>query len=268
MSQYKWSNVPEEMYSQVKHLLQGVRRILGKDFVGIYLHGSLPMGCFNPAHSDIDMLVVAQTTMTIYQKYTLADLLLSISATPSPIEISFLTQEQLTPWQHPTPYDFHFSEAHRSHFVQSLADESWRSWNDSTATDGDLAGHITVLNQRGICVYGEQIEHIFPQVPATDYAASIVADFFWAQDYLEENPTYFVLNTCRVLAFLQEERILSKDEGGVWGLDHLSFAHHGLINQALVNYRGVHSDGAIHVQELDDFRKDCTQMVNQLYKSQ
>ena len=32
---------------------------LGSHLVGVYLHGSLAMGCFNPEASDVDLLVVA-----------------------------------------------------------------------------------------------------------------------------------------------------------------------------------------------------------------
>ena len=34
------------------------KRIIGDDLAGIYLHGSLAMGCFNPDRSDIDLIVV------------------------------------------------------------------------------------------------------------------------------------------------------------------------------------------------------------------
>jgi len=33
------------------------KEILEDSLVGIYLHGSAAMGCFNPAKSDIDLLV-------------------------------------------------------------------------------------------------------------------------------------------------------------------------------------------------------------------
>lgn len=33
---------------------------LGGNLVGIYLHGSLAMGCFNPDTSDVDLLLVVR----------------------------------------------------------------------------------------------------------------------------------------------------------------------------------------------------------------
>ena len=55
------------------------------------------------------------------------------------------------------------------------------------------------------------------------------------------NATYAILNSCRVLAFQDDGRILSKDEGGVWGLAHLPSAHHALIALALAEYRANHN---------------------------
>ena len=38
--------------------------ILGNNLVGVYLHGSAVMGCFNEKTSDIDLLVVIHHDMT------------------------------------------------------------------------------------------------------------------------------------------------------------------------------------------------------------
>ena len=38
--------------------VKGSREILGDELCGVYLHGSAVMGCFSPAKSDIDLIVV------------------------------------------------------------------------------------------------------------------------------------------------------------------------------------------------------------------
>ena len=50
------------------------------------------------------------------------------------------------------------------------------------------------------------------------------------------NPTYIILNLCRVLAYKNEGLILSKKEGGNWGIGHVPELYHGLIRQALDEY--------------------------------
>ena len=43
----------------VQRFVSQSRLILGENLVGVYLHGSAVMGCFNPAKSDLDFIVVA-----------------------------------------------------------------------------------------------------------------------------------------------------------------------------------------------------------------
>lgn len=240
MPQYRWADCPTPIYNQVRDLLAGVRAIMDSNLTGLYLHGSLAMGCFNPDRSDIDLLVISHGPMTIYEKFVAAELLLNLSFQPRPIEISFLTRKQLQPWRHPAPYDFHFSEDHRDRMAADLADEGWRAWNDIRRRDPDLAAHVATTRARGICVFGQPIPDLFPEVPAEDYMDSVVDDFQWSQDYLETNATYAILNACRILAYQGDGRILSKDEGGVWGLAHLPSSHHPLISMALADYRTNH----------------------------
>ena len=38
--------------------------ILQDNLVGVYLHGSAVMGCFNPAKSDLDLIVVVKESMS------------------------------------------------------------------------------------------------------------------------------------------------------------------------------------------------------------
>ncbi len=58
------------MYYQ--HVLDGVvtltKRCFREQLTGIYLHGSLAMGCFQPEKSDIDLLVVIGNELSDAQK--------------------------------------------------------------------------------------------------------------------------------------------------------------------------------------------------------
>jgi Domain of unknown function (DUF4111) len=54
---------------------------------------------------------------------------------------------------------------------------------------------------------------------------------------LREAPeTYAVLNACRALAYLEDDLIMSKVAGGVWGIARLP-QHHSLIARALDGQR-------------------------------
>ncbi len=64
---------------------------------------------------------------------------------------------------------------------------------------------------------------------------------------------YFVLNACRILAFAQAGLILSKDEGGQWGLAHLPTELHPVIKHALALYRGEEIGSQFSSAELQAF---------------
>src|SRR3712207_2262445 len=105
MSQYGWANAPAAIRLQVEQCADRLGRLLGANLVGIYLHGSLAMGCFNPRRSDIDLLVVTRRALRVETRRRAAELLLRCSLAPRPIEISLLRERDLRPWRYPTPYD-------------------------------------------------------------------------------------------------------------------------------------------------------------------
>src|SRR5690606_28823668 len=130
-------------------LISEIRRQTEVPVTGVYLHGSLAMGGFNPKRSDIDLLVVTKDPIAWETKKKLVSLFLSRSSRPYPVEISFLNLSQLGTWQFPTPYDFHFSEFWRERYEH---DESeGLGINAEEKTDVDLAAHFMILNHRGIC---------------------------------------------------------------------------------------------------------------------
>ena len=66
---------------------------------------------------------------------------------------------------------------------------------------------------------------------------SSLSDVENAGEEINENPMYIVLNLCRVLVYAEEGLILSKQEGGTWGMDHIPVSEYkDLIREALVEY--------------------------------
>jgi len=237
--QYSWADCPADVRRQVTRLVDEFRHALQENLVGVYLHGSLAMGCFNPQRSDLDLLVVSGDGMSVETKRDIVETLLAVSNQPRPVEISFLREADLRPWRHPAPFDLHYGEgAWRERMRRALADGGWRRWNDETRHDPDLAAHVTVTRARGIALYGRPIVEVFPPAPGQDYYDSIYDDLRWILDHPDENPIYGVLNACRVLGYAETGRVLSKDEGSVWALGRLPGEHHPVVRQALTVYRG------------------------------
>ena len=253
MGKFHWQNCPPEFRQQVLGLQTEFLNILGSELSGFYLHGSLVSGCFNPTKSDLDLLALTHSPLKPDQKVQLANCLLENSRQPAPLEISFLNEKDLFPWRHPCPYDFHYSEGWRERFSNAQPDPQAELWLDKEHLDEDLAGHITFLHAKGICLYGRPISEAFPAVPWTDYLGSILADYEWGKDRSETYPVNLILNTCRTAAALLENRVLSKSEGGLWGLQKLPADLRFLIRKALDVYDNNHPDIIFGREELENF---------------
>ena len=113
---------PPPVRRQLDQLTQSLCEILAGNLIGVYLHGSLAMGCFHPAASDLDLLVLTQAAIAAPLKRKLLGVLITSSGHPGPLEISFVHYAQIHPWRHPAPYDLHFGEVHRPTITALLAD--------------------------------------------------------------------------------------------------------------------------------------------------
>ncbi|HEX9013547.1 MAG TPA: DUF4111 domain-containing protein, partial [Anaerolineaceae bacterium] len=161
-----------------------------------------------------------------------------------------LRQQDLKPWKFPTPYSLHYSEAVRSQFAADLSDGAWRKWNEVTRTDNDLAAHVTLLRANGVCLWGAPIAEVFPEVPREDFLASILSNLAWAKERLVQDPVSGILNASRALAFVSEGKILSKDEGGRWAMDHLPNQQLQVIRSVMAVYSGLYEDMYVTAEQV------------------
>jgi hypothetical protein len=213
---------------QVKRLTDELRGALGVNLVGIYLHGSLALGCFNPARSDIDVLVVTERPLSAEQRVSVMQIAIESSGNPNGLELSSLAWEHLDPWRHPTPYDLHFSKT----YVPAEGEH----------TDPDLAAHVSVTRRAGVALHGPPPELVFPPVPHEHYADALMRDLGWT---LENHPTdlYGALSPCRVWAGIaQPEALHTKESAAAWALERVTPALRPVLAHALAIYRGERKD--------------------------
>ena len=208
--------------------------ILKGSLVGIYLHGSAAMGCFQPRKSDLDFLVVVSRPVTDAVKQAYMDMVAGLDrdGPAGGIEMSVVTRDVCDPFIYPTPFILHYSRMHAAWYRRDPADYI-RKMN---GTDRDLAAHFTVIRSRGRCLYGVPVREVFGRIPERDYLDALLYDIDGAEDAIADNPMYLILNLARVLAYLLEKRILSKREGGEWGLTCLPEEYRPLIRSALREY--------------------------------
>ena len=208
--------------------------IFKSNLVGVYLHGSLAMGCFNPDKSDIDLLVVVEDEISWDEKKRFMDFIVTLNeqGPAKGIEMSIVKREYCENFIYPTPYELHFSVMHLNLYRNSSQDYIERM----KGTDRDLAAHFVITKNRGITLYGRSIDDIFGEVPKEAYIDSIKFDVEDACNEILENPIYIILNLCRVLAYLRDSLILSKAEGGKWGIENVNEKYKGLVEEALNCY--------------------------------
>lgn len=236
-------------------------RIFADNLVGVYVHGSLAFGCFCWENSDIDFIVVTSKPPAPQEKEAFITALLELDAVcpPKGLEMSIVLEKYCRNFVYPTPFELHFSNAHKGKLLSQQSEhridgQAVREYCAAMhGTDKDLAAHFTVLCRAGFALCGEAAASLFGAVPAADYMDSIWGDIENAQEEILENPVYVILNLCRVLAFVREGLVLSKEQGSAWAKEYFARDNgeaewSGLVCRAAECYR---SGRIFSVQEKD-----------------
>ena len=97
--------------SLINGFVEQSKDILRDNLVGVYLHGSLVMGCFNPQKSDIDLIIVIDKPISDSIKRAYLDMVVQFNALAPKkgIEMSIVLREVCKPFVYPTPFELHFS---------------------------------------------------------------------------------------------------------------------------------------------------------------
>lgn len=225
-----------DLDSLLKDFILQSQTILGDNLIGIYLHGSAVMGCFNTRKSDVDLLVVVKDEVSKEHKRKFMDMVVALNerVPEKGIEMSIVKESVCNPFVYPTPFELHFSIAHLNWYWSNPQDYVERM----NGTDKDLAAHFTIIYHRGKKLYGRAIKEVFSEVSSEAYMDSIWSDIADAKEEIIENPMYMTLNLCRVLAYKREGLILSKKEGGEWAVKCLKKPEYKeMISEALKEYQ-------------------------------
>lgn len=220
--------------SLLKRFTDYSQKILKDNLIGIYLHGSAVMGCFNSSKSDLDLIVVTATQMTdaIKREYMEMVVELDEDAPAKGLEMSVVSRLSCNHFIYPTPFELHYSRMH-TEWYRNDPEDYIRKMKGS---DKDLAAHFTIIRHRGKCLHGIPIDNVFGKVPRQAYIDSIWYDICNAAEEITENTMYYILNMARVMAYLKDDAVMSKKEGGEWGLKNLPSEYHPLLRSALQEY--------------------------------
>ena len=155
------NSIPNTIKPLLERLASEFKTILQDDFIGFYIHGSIAMNCFNYQESDVDFLVVVKNSINKIIKKQIINLLLKLSkeAPQKGFEMSIIKQSELDVFKYPTPFELHFSNSHIEEYKNN---PEYICGNDK---DADLAAHIVITQERGICFLGKEIKKPIPKIP-------------------------------------------------------------------------------------------------------
>jgi hypothetical protein len=215
----------------VRRLLPGARRVLGRQFVGLYLHGSLAYGDFRPQTSDVDFLVVTRAGLPAPIFAALQQvhrrLYTSGLSWAQRLEGAYVPQDDLRrhdPTHPPVPY---LGLDGRLALEQLGSDWILQRW---------------ILREMGIAVAGPTPAILIDPVGPEELRVAVRGSLreWWSPPFASPRRfetdgyrAYAVLTMCRSLYVLEHGRIASKPEAARWALQTLAPAWHALIRAAV-----------------------------------
>lgn len=229
--------IPPTPYPDVNEILNvlfsSVKEILGDQFVGMYLYGSLANGDFDE-HSDIDVLIVTNGELSESTFSALQELHKRINKMDSPwatqIETSYIPRTALR----------RFDPANKLHPHMDRGENEVLHMM-SHETDWIVQRHLS--RERGIVIEGPDLKSLIDPVSPDDLRQAVVSVLpLWTQPILADPSlihkrgyqSYCVLTLCRMLYTLKHGEILSKAAAAKWALENLEQNWKPLIERALV----------------------------------
>ncbi len=245
----------------LRWFLLEARPLLGAELVGIYLVGSLALGDFDPATSDVDVIVVTAAALAPTTIDALRDMHARFdrraSAWVGRIEAVYVEPNALRTFP-PGPAAYPQVEKGRGLFVEPL-EVGWifQCWT---------------LREHGVVLAGPAPSELVPALDPDDmHRAAAPVALMWQRavrgdptwlPWLRERPnqSFVVLTLCRLLYTLDSARVASKPAAARWAQHCLGEQWSTLIARALV---GGHASDQIDPGEeqqtlaLLDYTLEC-----------
>jgi len=208
-------------------LAAAVTAVIGRQLVAAYLHGSAALGGWVASRSDVDVLFVVADDMTDAAIAAIPDVLAQAAACPGrSLEYSVVTRSQAARPAPPWPFVLHAGFGHGGPGLVT---------GRSMTGDSDLLMHYAVIRSAGIVLAGPPPEAVIGPVSRPVILAYLADELAWGLANAPE--CYAVLNACRALVYLEEDRIVSKVAGGLAELQRGS-GPAAMIRRALDQQQG------------------------------
>jgi hypothetical protein len=229
-----------EINSVLQELLSGVRAILGRRFVGMYLDGSLAIGDFEPDKSDLDFVVVTDGELSAQTFGDLKALHERIATGASKwtkeLEGSYIPQRALRHDRRPPAHPY----IDRGSTLAMVHQES-----------GYWVIHRHMLREHGVVLTGPPPRRLIDPVPPNELREAVLGILReWWMPMLVHAPLlqnsfyrcYAVLTMARTLYTIRHGAIVSKPVAARWAEEALDRRWTPLIRDALAWARDVPPD--------------------------
>jgi predicted nucleotidyltransferase len=229
-----------EVNALLNLFLPEVQAILENQFTGMYLHGSLAYGDFNPETSDIDFLAVTEAALPPETFSALKDmharLFRSGLACSQKLEGAYLPKKALrrhNPDHTPVPW-----LGEDGHFALEGLGSDWiiQRW---------------ILREKGSVVAGPPLAGLIDPVSPEDLRQAVRGSLreWWSPPFPSPQrfqsgayQAYAILTMCRSLYVIENGRVASKPEAARWAMDSLGEPWRGLISAAAAWRPGMEFD--------------------------
>ena len=212
-----------------------IKEILKDNYVGVYFHGSLRLGSFNPDKSDLDFIIVVKNKLTSKEKEEIWDKMLENEKLfpKKGFEFSVVLEENCRNIKHPIAYELHGSEA----WIDKYKTDKSLVINDKHKTDSDLISHFNVISVPNDKMdFGKPLKEVFGKIPKSLVIDSNYGDILECVEKIINNPVYCILNLCRFCALIKDDLTLSKYDGGKWALENINSDYDDIIKCAMEDY--------------------------------
>jgi len=250
---------PYSQVNEILNLLQNqVISILGSQMTGMYLYGSLSSGDFNLHSSDIDFVVITETSLSSELVSSLesmhGELWASGKKWAKKLEGAYVPKSLM---RHNEPTSSTCPTVNESAFYMGQIGSDWII-------------HRHVVREYGVVISGPDPKTLIDPVSTNEIRQAVrgVLDEWWFP--MLDNPSwlgergseyhaYAVISICRALHALEHGTIVSKPVAAHWVKERLGSPWNELIEKALVSQQGGQPG---FLQEALDFIKFAEQIVN------
>jgi hypothetical protein len=219
-------SIPAQLSHLLEDLTTGLPLILGRNLVGIYLHGSVTQRSFNPKRSDVDCIVVTRQELSDAQFKKLGAWLArtaKINPWTTRLQMLFLIKnEALTMNSRACLYQFGI-------FKRTGSDGNPIIWMEAMDT--------------GAVLLGPRPESFVPEITREILFQALERELGYLRDEINSPESewrkltsyraYAVLTVCRILYSFRKGTIVPKQRAARWAAKYFCAEWNDIIHQAI-----------------------------------